>query len=128
VHVHNDYGYVRDVTTGGDGRWEVFLDSHTRDDLASGLWHVAVTENGQNASDEVSFAFSTDCNAGIQRVQIDWQRSSSSGAVNSFDRNGDGQVTCADFNTRSEAQIALNAGYANLDSDHDGIPCENLPP
>lgn len=71
VHVHNDYGYVRDVTTSGNGRWEVFLDSRTRDDLASGLWHVAVTENGQNASDEVAFALSTDCNAGIQRVQID---------------------------------------------------------
>jgi len=74
VRVHNDFGYTRDVTTGGDGRWEVFLDNHPRDDLATGLWHAAVIEGGQNASDEVAFALSTNCTNGIQRVQIDWQR------------------------------------------------------
>jgi hypothetical protein len=38
--------------------------------------------------------------------------------------------TCADFQTQSEAQIEFNSNpscYANLDSDSDGIPCENLP-
>jgi len=74
VRVHNDFGLVRDVTTGSDGRWEVFLDDHTREDLATGLWRAAVIENGQNGSDEVAFALSTDCGSGIQRVQIDWQR------------------------------------------------------
>lgn len=44
-----------------------------------------------------------------------------------FDRNGDGQVTCADFDTQTDAEIALAAGYTNLDNDSDGIPCEGLP-
>lgn len=44
-----------------------------------------------------------------------------------LDRNGDGQVTCADFDTQTEAAVALAAGYTNLDSDSDGIPCEGLP-
>ncbi len=74
VRVHNDFGYTRDVTTGADGRWELFLDDHPRDDLATGRWHAAVVEDGKLASDEVAFALSTDCNGGIQRVQIDWQR------------------------------------------------------
>jgi len=74
VRVHNDYGFFRDATTEEDGSWEVFLDSHPRDDLATGLWHVSIIEEGQTASDEVAFALSTDCTNGIQRVQIDWQR------------------------------------------------------
>jgi hypothetical protein len=45
----------------------------------------------------------------------------------SFDRNGDGKVTCADFSTQAEAKVALAAGYKALDRDGDGIPCESLP-
>ena len=44
------------------------------------------------------------------------------------DNNGDGKVTCADFTTRSQTTLALNAGYRKLDNDGDGIPCESLPP
>jgi hypothetical protein len=45
----------------------------------------------------------------------------------SFDSNGDGKVTCADFSTQAEAKVALAAGYKKLDNDGDGIPCESLP-
>lgn len=45
----------------------------------------------------------------------------------SFDNNGDGKVTCADFSSQAQARQALAAGYKKLDSDHDGIPCESLP-
>jgi hypothetical protein len=45
-----------------------------------------------------------------------------------FDNNGDGRVTCDDFDTQSEARAALRAGYTNLDRDGDGVPCETLPP
>ena len=44
----------------------------------------------------------------------------------SFDNNGDGKVTCADFTTQAQAYEALQAGYTNLDGDGDGEPCENL--
>jgi hypothetical protein len=44
-----------------------------------------------------------------------------------FDRNGDGKVTCADFDTRTQAKVALAAGYKNLDRNDDGVPCESLP-
>jgi len=50
-----------------------------------------------------------------------------SGGVTSFDHNGDGTVTCADFSTQTQALVALNAGYTNLDREGDGIPCESLP-
>lgn len=53
--------------------------------------------------------------------------SSSGGTGNNFDTNGDGKVTCADFTTKADATVALHAGYTNLDSDGDGIPCESLP-
>lgn len=49
-------------------------------------------------------------------------------ATQDFDRNGDGTVTCADFDTQAEAQRALNAGYTDLDgNDKDGLACESLP-
>jgi hypothetical protein len=38
--------------------------------------------------------------------------------------------TCAEFQTQSEAQLEFDSNpacYRNLDSDNDGIPCENLP-
>jgi len=45
-----------------------------------------------------------------------------------FDRNGDGRVTCDDFSTQAEAQIAYNAGHTRLDgNDNDGRACESLP-
>jgi hypothetical protein len=44
-----------------------------------------------------------------------------------YDRNGDGRVTCADFDTQTQAQAAYYAGYTRLDIDDDGIACENLP-
>jgi micrococcal nuclease len=56
--------------------------------------------------------------------------SSSSGASNnnSYDSNGDGKVTCADFQTHSAAQAAYNAGQSQLDgNDKDGKACESLP-
>jgi hypothetical protein len=37
---------------------------------------------------------------------------------------------CSDFSTQSEAQSVYDTDrgcYENLDSDNDGIPCENLP-
>jgi hypothetical protein len=49
------------------------------------------------------------------------------GGSASFDHNGDGKDTCADFKTQAEAKEALAAGYTKLDNDHDGIPCESLP-
>ena len=48
-------------------------------------------------------------------------------AAQSFDHNGDGKVTCADFKTQAEAKIALAAGYKKLDNNGDGVPCESLP-
>lgn len=46
----------------------------------------------------------------------------------SYDNNGDGKVTCADFQTQTAAQQAYNAGYTNLDgNDKDGKACESLP-
>jgi len=47
--------------------------------------------------------------------------------VNAFDLNEDGAVTCEDFASQAEAQIALDAGFTNLDEDGNGIPCEDLP-
>jgi hypothetical protein len=47
--------------------------------------------------------------------------------VSDFDRNGDGSVTCDDFDTQAEARKALDAGYVELDKNGDGVPCENLP-
>jgi hypothetical protein len=47
--------------------------------------------------------------------------------VDAFDRNGDGAVTCEDFASQAEAQVALEAGFTNLDEDGNGIPCEDLP-
>lgn len=47
-------------------------------------------------------------------------------AEQDFDRNGDGAVTCADFDTQAEAQRALEAGHKNLDNNGDGVPCEKL--
>ncbi|HRF46706.1 MAG TPA: excalibur calcium-binding domain-containing protein [Anaerolineales bacterium] len=45
-----------------------------------------------------------------------------------FDHNGDGKVTCDDFSTQAEAQIAYEAGYRNLDgNDNDGLACESKP-
>lgn len=50
-----------------------------------------------------------------------------SGGAN-YDKNGDGKVTCADFQTQAAAQQAYNAGYTNLDgNDNDGKACESLP-
>lgn len=49
-------------------------------------------------------------------------------ATVSYDSNGDGKVTCADFRTQAAAQKAYNAGYTNLDgNDNDGKACETLP-
>jgi len=45
-----------------------------------------------------------------------------------FDNNGDGKVTCADFQTQAAAQQAYDAGYTQLDgNDNDGLACESLP-
>jgi len=45
-----------------------------------------------------------------------------------YDTNGDGKVTCADFQTQAAAQAAYNAGYTKLDgNDKDGKACETLP-
>jgi hypothetical protein len=45
-----------------------------------------------------------------------------------YDNNGDGKVTCADFQTQAAAQQAYNAGYTKLDgNDKDGKACETLP-
>jgi hypothetical protein len=45
-----------------------------------------------------------------------------------FDSNGDGNITCGDFNTQAAAQQAYNAGYTQLDgNDNDGRACESLP-
>ena len=52
---------------------------------------------------------------------------SGGGNSGSFDNNGDGRVTCADFQTRAQALVALRAGYSNLDGNNDGEPCESLP-
>jgi hypothetical protein len=50
------------------------------------------------------------------------------GGAGGYDSNGDGKVTCADFQTQAAAQQAYNAGYANLDgNDKDGKACESLP-
>ena len=52
----------------------------------------------------------------------------SSGGSGSFDNNGDGKVTCKDFQTQAAAQQAYNAGYTALDgNDNDGRACESLP-
>ena len=68
-----------------------------------------------------------------------WDRSNCNGANSSatqpanatpkrnFDNNNDGKVTCSDFNTQAEANIALAQGYTNLDGNRDGIACESLP-
>jgi len=49
-------------------------------------------------------------------------------ASTSYDSNGDGKVTCGDFNSQAAAQRAYNAGYTNLDgNDNDGKACESLP-
>lgn len=54
--------------------------------------------------------------------------SRSGGGVNIYDTNGDGRVTCADFQTQAQAQEAFNAGYTRLDgNDNDGKACESLP-
>jgi hypothetical protein len=54
--------------------------------------------------------------------------SSGGGGAGGFDNNGDGKVTCADFQTQAAAQRAYNAGYTNLDgNDNDGRACESLP-
>lgn len=54
--------------------------------------------------------------------------SSGGGNNNNFDSNGDGKVTCADFQTQAAAQQAYNAGYIKLDgNDKDGKACESLP-
>ena len=46
----------------------------------------------------------------------------------SYDRNGDGSVTCKDFSSQAQAQRAYNAGNFNLDgNDNDGRACESLP-
>lgn len=56
------------------------------------------------------------------------QAPASGGGQTGFDNNGDGRVTCADFQTRAQAQRAYEAGYRNLDgSDNDGKACEGLP-
>lgn len=34
---------------------------------------------------------------------------------------------CRDFSRQSQAQAAYNAGQLQLDGDHDGVACENLP-
>ena len=44
-----------------------------------------------------------------------------------FDNNRDGKVTCSDFRTQAEANIALAQGYTNLDGNRDGKACESLP-
>jgi len=52
----------------------------------------------------------------------------SSGGSGNYDNNGDGKVTCADFQTQAAAQQAYNAGYTELDgNDKDGKACESLP-
>ena len=44
-----------------------------------------------------------------------------------FDNNRDGKITCNDFRTQAEANIALTQGYTNLDGNRDGKACESLP-
>lgn len=45
-----------------------------------------------------------------------------------YDKNGDGSVTCDDFNFQFEAQEAYDSGYTQLDgSDNDGKACETKP-
>ena len=45
---------------------------------------------------------------------------------------GQGRLrTCEDFSTQAKAQKAFQDNpekYSRLDRDHDGIPCESLPP
>lgn len=61
-------------------------------------------------------------------VIIPTQQPPSSGGSGSYDNNGDGKVTCKDFQTQAAAQQAYNAGYTNLDgNDNDGKACETLP-
>lgn len=60
-------------------------------------------------------------------VVVEQPTSTSEPAVTNFDNNGDGKVTCADFQTRAQAKVALAAGYTNLDGNGDGEPCESLP-
>jgi hypothetical protein len=38
-----------------------------------------------------------------------------------------GAYRCSDFSTQRAAQEALRRGATQLDSDRDGIACENLP-
>ncbi len=45
-----------------------------------------------------------------------------------LDTNGDGIVTCEDFLSQNDAKRGLDAGYTELDTNNDGIPCEYLPP
>lgn len=51
----------------------------------------------------------------------------SSGPKN-YDKNGDGKVTCDDFNFQFQAQEAYDAGYTDLDGNpKNGRACESLP-
>ena len=50
-----------------------------------------------------------------------------SAPTGNFDNNHDGKVTCSDFKTQAEANIALAHGYTNLDGNGDGKACESLP-
>lgn len=47
----------------------------------------------------------------------------SSSKSSNLDRNRDGRITCADFDSPVTDSVILN-NHPNLDGDHDGIGCE----
>lgn len=64
----------------------------------------------------------------VPAIQPTTSRSGGGSGLGNFDSNGDGRVTCADFQTQAQAQEAFNAGYTRLDgNDNDGRACESLP-
>lgn len=60
VEVFNEFGYIQAPVTNNEGRYEVFLDSRPRPDLA-GSWHIRVKENGVQGSHEIIVIMSSGC-------------------------------------------------------------------
>lgn len=78
VRVFNEFGYPpvgeRDQMTNNEGRWELFLDSRPRADLA-GSWHLVVIEGGERASNEIVVLMDSGCASGqFTKFNANWQR------------------------------------------------------
>ena len=84
---------------------------------------IFIFELQTNAAQPTAYTYETNT-----PFALSTQQPSSGGNSASFDSNGDGKVTCGDFQTQAAAQQAYNAGFTNLDgNDNDGKACESLP-